>query len=197
GAPMAMGAQVPVVQRLWAAIYGLADLACDGSQWDRLLTEGEAIRIGELEAGFLLCPGHSPCAVTISVGDTALVHDTLFQPDSGSARTDFPGGDAGQMWDSMQRILALPPGTRLFTGHDYRPGGRPGAWESTVAAQQAGNLHAGLDRDAYIAMREARDQTLPMPRLILPALQVNIRGGRMPPPDADGRSYLRIPIGAL
>jgi glyoxylase-like metal-dependent hydrolase (beta-lactamase superfamily II) len=133
------------------------------------------------------------------VGDAAFIHDTLFMPDLGTARADFPGGDAAQLWHSMQRILALPPGTRLFTGHDYTPASRKPAWESTIAKQRAGNAHlrkAATEAD-FVALREARDKTLPMPNLMLLALQVNVRGGRLPEPEANGRRYLKVPIDAL
>ncbi len=198
GAPTAIGARVVHVQRLWRDIYGLPDdFPCDGSQWDRLLHDGDMFAIGGLQANVVLSPGHTLCSISYVVDDAAFIHDTLFMPDSGSARADFPGGDAGALWDSIQAILALPAATRLFTGHDYGQGGRMPAWESTVAGQRASNSHAGMDRDSYVSMRRARDATLPMPRLILQALQVNIRGGRMPEPDASGRRYLRLPIGAL
>lgn len=144
-------------------------------------------------------PGHTLASITYIVGDAAFVHDTLFQPDFGTARADFPGGSARDLYRSIQAILALPDDTRLFTGHDYRPGGREPEWESTVAEQKLGNIHLrkAPDEDAFVAMREARDARLPMPELILHALQVNMRGGRLPEPEDNGRVYLKIPVDAL
>jgi glyoxylase-like metal-dependent hydrolase (beta-lactamase superfamily II) len=199
GAPIAIGARIVDVQRLWRDIYNEPDFPADGSQWDRLFADGETFRVGSLDVRVILTPGHTPASITYVAGDCAFIHDTLFQPDSGSARADFPGGSAGELYDSIQKILALPDTTRLFTGHDYRPGGRPAQWESTVADQKRGNKHVveHPTRESYVAMREARDRTLPMPRLILHALQVNIRGGRLPPPEDNGRSYLKIPVNGL
>jgi len=200
GAPTAIGREVTAVQRLWKEIYNLPqDFPTDGSQWDRLFADGERFRIGGLEGRVMFSPGHTLASVTYVVGDAAFVHDTLFQPDFGTARADFPGGDAGALWRSLQAILRLPDATRLFTGHDYRPGGRAPAWESTVAGQKAHNPHiAGVAGEAeFVALRNGRDRQLPMPRLILHALQVNIRGGRLPAPEANGRRYLRIPLDAL
>jgi len=144
-------------------------------------------------------PGHTLASVTYVVGDAAFVHDTLFQPDWGTARCDFPGGSAAALYDSIMAILALPDDTRLFTGHDYLPNGRAPHWESTVAEQKRSNVHlkGKPSREAFVRMREARDKTLPMPKLILSALQVNMRGGRLPECEANGRSYLKIPLGAL
>ena len=198
GAPTAIGAGIVDVQSLWKEIYGLDDLAVDGSQWDHLFADGDRFMIGSLEARVMFSPGHTLASVTYVVGDAAFVHDTLFMPDSGTARADFPGGSARRLWRSIEAILALPDGTRLFTGHDYRPGGRPARWESSVAEQKRDNPHiAGRNEADFIALREARDRTLPMPRLILHALQVNIRGGRLPEPGPDGRRYLKFPLDAL
>ena len=199
GAPIAIGAKIIGVQKLWRGIYNEPDFPADGSQWDRLFAEGDTFRVGSLQWSVMHSPGHTSASITYLAGDSAFVHDTLFQPDSGTARADFPGGNAGQLYDSIRKILALPDGTRLFTGHDYRPNGRPAQWQSTVAEQKRSNTHFKDDpsRDAYVTLREKRDRTLPMPRLILHALQVNIRGGRLPPPESNGRSYLKIPIGAL
>lgn len=199
GAPTAIGERIVEVQKLWKNIYNLPDFPADGSQWDRLFAEGETFRIGTLDARVMLSPGHTLCSITYVVGDAAFIHDTLFQPDYGSARADFPGGSAATLYDSIQRILSLPDETRLFTGHDYMPGGRPPAWESTVAEQKRSNKHFGPKptREQYVKIREARDRTLPMPKLILHALQVNMRGGRLPAPEDNGRVYLKIPIGAL
>lgn len=202
GAPTAIGAHIVDVQKLWTDIYNLKDFPADGSQWDRLFEAGDTFRIGGLTGRVLHSPGHTLASVTYAIGDAAFVHDTLFMPDAGTARADFPGGSARRLWQSIQEILALPDDTRLYTGHDYQPGGRAPRWESTVAAQKAHNIHLQRDGKAtseadYVALREARDRTLPMPRLILHALQVNIRGGRLPEPDSDGRRYLKIPIGAF
>jgi uncharacterized protein (TIGR01244 family) len=198
GAQTAIGAQVVAVQKLWKGLYNLPDLATDGSQWDRLLAHGERFRLGSLEASVLFSPGHTLASISYVIGDAAFVHDTLFMPDSGTARADFPGGSANALWASIQAILALPDGTRLFTGHDYQPHGRAPRWESTVGRQKLTNPHvAGQDEASFVALRQARDKTLPMPKLILHALQVNLRGGRLPEPEANGRRYLKIPLNAL
>lgn len=199
GAPTAIGARISAVQMLWKEIYNLPELRADGSQWDKLFADGEAFSVGEIPASVLFSPGHTLASITYVIGDAAFVHDTLFMPDSGTARVDFPGGDAATQWRSIQKILSQPSATRIFTGHDYRPGDRPAAWESTVALQKAHNIHVagGIDEAAYIKLREARDRTLPMPRLILHALQVNLRAGRLPAPEENGRIYLKFPIGAF
>ncbi|AYD04451.1 MBL fold metallo-hydrolase [Neorhizobium sp. NCHU2750] len=198
GAPTAIGEHVRDVQKIWKEIYDWPDFACDGSQWDRLFSDGETFRIGELEARVMHSPGHTLASITYVVGDAAFIHDTLFMPDSGSARADFPGGSASDLCTSIEAILALPAETRLFTGHDYRPDGREALWQSTVAEQKALNPHvSGKSRAEFIHLRETRDRTLPMPRLILFALQVNIRGGELPPADDHGRRYLKIPLDAL
>jgi glyoxylase-like metal-dependent hydrolase (beta-lactamase superfamily II) len=200
GAPTGIGAKIVEVQRLWKKLYNLPEaFPTDGSQWDRLFADGEVFQIGTMPVETLFCGGHTLASVTYRIGDAAFIHDTLFMPDSGTARADFPGGSASTLWRSIQRVLALPDATRLFTGHDYRPKGRPPAWESTVAEQRATNIHIIQSKDeaAYVAMREARDHTLPMPKLILHALQVNIAGGELPQPEADGRRYLKIPLDAL
>jgi glyoxylase-like metal-dependent hydrolase (beta-lactamase superfamily II) len=199
GAPTAIGERITEVQKLWKSIYNLPDFPADGSQWDKLFADGETFRIGSLDARVMLSPGHTLCSITYIAGDAAFIHDTLFQPDYGTARCDFPGGSAARLYDSIQQILALPDTTRLFTGHDYMPDGRAPQWESTVAEQRKSNPHVGggRTRENYVKIREARDKTLPMPKLILHALQVNIRGGRLPSPEDNGRSYLKIPIGAL
>ena len=199
GAPTAIGEKVVEVQKLWRAIYNEPDFPGDGSAWDRLFADGDSCAVGSLPGRVMLSPGHTLASVTYVIGDAAFVHDTLFQPDFGTARADFPGGSAAVLYDSIQRILALPDDTRLFTGHDYKPNGRPARWESTVAKQKRGNIHLTKHptRESFIAMREARDKTLPMPALILHALQINLRGGRLPAPESNGRSYLKIPVGAL
>lgn len=198
GAPTAIGEHVKGVQQIWKQIYNWPDFVCDGSQWDRLFRDGDIFNIGNLAVRVLHSPGHTLASISYIVGDAAFIHDTLFMPDSGSARADFPGGSAESLWNSIQAILALPGETRLFTGHDYRPGGRDALWESTVAEQKADNKHvAGKTQTDFVSLREARDKTLPMPKLILHALQVNIRGGELPAVEANGRRYLKIPLDAF
>ncbi|HEY5795961.1 MAG TPA: bifunctional sulfur transferase/dioxygenase Blh [Bosea sp. (in: a-proteobacteria)] len=198
GAPRAIGTHVTGVQKLWKEIYNWPELGTDGSQWDRLFAEGDRFKVGSLEGRVMFSPGHTLASITYVIGDAAFIHDTLFVPDSGTARADFPGGSAKALWSSIQAILALPDDVRLFTGHDYRPNGRNAKWESTVAEQKRSNRHvAGMDEAGFVKLREARDRTLPMPKLILHALQVNIRGGRLPEPEANGRRYLKIPLDAL
>ncbi|GCA51745.1 MBL fold metallo-hydrolase [Sinorhizobium meliloti] len=198
GAPTAIGEHVKGVQQIWKQIYNWPDFVCDGSQWDRLFRDGDMFELGNLETRVLHSPGHTLASISYIIGDAAFIHDTLFMPDSGSARADFPGGSAESLWNSIEAILALPGETRLFTGHDYRPGGREALWESTVAEQQANNTHvAGKTRADFVNLREARDRTLPMPKLILHALQVNIRGGELPVAEDNGRRYLKIPLNAF
>lgn len=200
GVPTAIGEKVVEVQKLWKEIYDFpAEFRTDGSQWDRLFVDGERFQIGTLEAEVLFTPGHTLASIAYRIGDAAFVHDTLFMPDSGTARADFPGGSARALWTSIRRIMALPDETRLFTGHDYRPGGRDAAWESTVAQQRAMNVHLQIatTEDQFIALREKRDHELPMPKLILQSLQVNIRGGRLPSREQNGKRYLKIPLNAL
>jgi glyoxylase-like metal-dependent hydrolase (beta-lactamase superfamily II) len=198
GAPTAIGARVVEMQRLWRDIYNWKPLLTDGSQWDRLFAEGEKFRIGALPARIVFTPGHTPASITYVIGDAAFVNDTLFMPDSGTARADFPGGNAQTLWASIQNILDLPHETRVFTGHDYQPGGREPRWESTVGEQMRANIHlARADLTAFVRLRETRDRTLPMPKLMLPALQVNLRGGRLPDPEDNGKRYLKIPLNAL
>ena len=199
GAPTATGEKVIEVQKLWQGFYNRPDFPTDGSQWDRLFADGERFAIGDLDAGVMFSPGHTLASITYLVEDAAFVHDTLFMPDGGTARADFPGGDAAAQWRSIQAILALPEATRLFTGHDYQPGGREPRWQSTVAEQKARNIHLAkaATEAEYVALRQARDRTLPMPKLILQALQVNIDGGRLPAPEANGRRYLKIPLDLL
>jgi len=200
GMPTAIGEKVVEVQKLWQRIYDLPDdFPTDGSQWDRLFAEGESFKVGDIDASVLFSPGHTLASVTYVIGDAAFVHDTLFMPDSGTARADFPGGSASQLWRSIQRILALPDATRVFTGHDYMPDGREPRWESTVAEQKAENKHLQKARTEaeFVALRRERDAKLPMPKLILHALQVNIRGGRLPEAESNGRRYLKLPLDAL
>jgi glyoxylase-like metal-dependent hydrolase (beta-lactamase superfamily II) len=200
GAPTAIGEKVIEVQELWQAIYNVSDCCpADGSQWDRLFADGERFKIGNLDVAVLFTPGHTLASIAYLVGDAAFIHDTMFMPDGGTARADFPGGSARVLWKSIQRIMALPDETRLFTGHDYCPGGRKPAWESTVAQQRAENSHLkkAKTEEEFVALREARDRELPMPKLILHSLQVNIRGGRLPEPEDNGKRYLKIPLDAL
>ncbi len=199
GAPTAIGTYVRKVQALWKELYNWPDFPDDGRQWDHLFVEGDTLKIGDIKGHVMFSPGHTLASITYVIGDAAFVHDTLFQPDGGTARADFPGGNARKLWESIQAILALPDSTRLFTGHDYIPGGREPEWESTVRTQRETNIHLcdGQTEDEYVALRNQRDKTLSMPKLILHALQVNTRGGALPEPEANGRRYLKIPIDAL
>lgn len=196
GARTAIGEHVIDVQELWKRIYNWPDFAAGGSYWDRLFSAGDLFQIGTLQGRVLFSPGHTLASITYVVGDVAFVHDTLFMPDSGSARADFPGGSAARLWSSIQEILSLPDETRLFTGHDYQPDGREPLWETTVAEQKRKNPHVvGQTEESFVALRNRRDKTLPM--LILHALQVNMRGGRLPEPEENGRRYMKIPLDAL
>lgn len=198
GAATAIGTHVIDVQKLWKGIYNWPALATDGSQWDRLLAEGDTFTVGLIEGRVLFSPGHTLASITLVIGDAAFIHDTMFMPDSGTARADFPGGNAAALWKSIQAILSLPDEMRLFTGHDYQPGGRHPRWESTVAEQKSANAHiAGMNETEFVKLREARDGTLPMPKLILHALQVNVCGGRLPEPEENGQRYLKFPLDAL
>lgn len=199
GAQTAIGERIVDVQRLWRKIYNLTGFEANGSQWDHLFSDGEVFQIGGMDARVVFSPGHTLASITYVVGDAAFIHDTLFMPDFGTARCDFPGGDARALWRTIHRILALPDDTRLFSGHDYMPGGRAPAWESTVASQRNQNVHLLQARteDEFVAMRQARDAKLPMPKLILHALQVNMAGGRLPAAESNGKRYLKIPLDAL
>lgn len=199
GAPTAIGTYITKVQELWSELYHWPDFHADGRQWDRLFAEGDTFHIGELEGRVLFSPGHTMASITYVIGDTAFVHDTLFQPDSGTARADFPGGNARKLWQSIQEIFTLPDETRLFTGHDYMPDGREPEWESTVREQKATNEHVaeGQTEERFVSLRNERDAQLPMPKLILQSLQVNMMGGCLPEPEANGRRYLKIPLDAL
>ncbi|MEZ5831926.1 MAG: MBL fold metallo-hydrolase [Dongiaceae bacterium] len=196
GGRTAIGANIPIVQETFRQIYHLdSDFAPDGRQFDHLFAEGEEFKIGNLAARVMATPGHTPACVTYVVGDAAFIGDTMFAPDYGTARCDFPGGDARQLYRSIQRILALPPQTRLYQCHDYPPEGREPKAFSTVAEQRADNVHlVGKSEDEFVAMRQGRDKGLEMPALLLPAVQVNIRAGLLPPPEANGISYLKIPV---
>jgi glyoxylase-like metal-dependent hydrolase (beta-lactamase superfamily II) len=197
GAEVVIGAEITRVQKAFIPLFEAEDVAADGRQFDRLVREGEELQLGTLKIGVLHTPGHTPADVTYLIGDAAFVGDTLFMPDYGTARADFPGGDAGALYRSIRKILALPPQTRLFVGHDYLPEGRSDyRWETTVAEQRTGNVHVhdGIDEAAFVALRTARDRTLQPPVLILPSLQVNIRAGALPPPSPEGRTFLKIPV---
>jgi glyoxylase-like metal-dependent hydrolase (beta-lactamase superfamily II) len=201
GGKIAIGAHITQVQKVFKGLFNLEALFhVDGSQFDQLLHSEETIQIGALEGRVLFVPGHTPACVAYQIGDAVFVGDTLFMPDVGTARCDFPGGDARTLYASVQKILSLPENTRLFMCHDYPPGNaRPVAFESTVAAQRAHNIHVheGIDEAQFVAIRTQRDATLDMPVLILPAIQLNIRAGAMPPPEDNGVSYFKIPINAL
>jgi glyoxylase-like metal-dependent hydrolase (beta-lactamase superfamily II) len=201
GGKIGIGDRITTVQDTFGKIFneGTA-FQRDGSQFDALLAEGDSLMIGQMRLDVLHTPGHTPACLTYVIGDAAFVGDTLFMPDYGTARCDFPGGSAAMLFDSVQKILALPDATRIFVGHDYKAPGRDTfAWESTVGDQKALNIHigAGRPRADFIALREARDATLSMPRLIIPSLQVNMRAGRMPEPESDGKSYLKVPVNGL
>ena len=196
GAPQAIGCKTLEVQRIWADLYAEPSLAGDASHWDRLFDEGDRIAIGGLDVEVWHSPGHTLASVSYLVGDAIFAHDTLMVPDSGSSRADFPGGNASQLFDSVTRILSLPDETRVFVGHDYCKGGRDPACMATVAEQREHNIHfsGAPTRETYLRTRSERDATLPPPARMLAALQVNLRGGRLPEPDASGRRVLRIPL---
>jgi len=200
GGKTAIGDHITAVQKVFKGIFNLEPaFACDGSQFDHLFADGEAIGVGAMQGHTLLVPGHTPACVAYRFGDGVFVGDTMFMPDVGSARCDFPGGNARQLYASIQKILSLPPTTRLFMCHDYPPAGREVAFESTVAAQRANNIHTheGISEDQFVQMRTTRDATLDMPVLILPAVQINIRAGQFPPPEDNGVAYVKIPLNAL
>ena len=198
GGKLAIGDRITVVQDTFGKVFNEGTrFARDGSQFDRLLRDGDSLMIGQMRCDALHTPGHTPACMTFVIGDAAFVGDTLFMPDYGTARCDFPGGSAAVMFDSIQRILALPEETRIFVCHDYKAPGRDQyAWETTVGAQKALNKHVaqGTAKADFVALREARDATLAMPKLILPSLQVNMRAGHMPEPEDNGLSYLKMPI---
>jgi len=185
------------VQRAFIPVFDAYDVTSDGWIFDHLLDDGDELPLGRLTIGALHTPGHTPADVTYLIGEAAFVGDTLFMPDYGTARADFPGGNAPTLYRSIRKVLALPPETRVFVGHDYLPIGRSEfQWETTVAEQQAKNVHVrdGITQDEFVALRERRDATLPAPTLFLPSLQVNIRGGALPPPSPSGRVFLKIPV---
>ena len=200
GGRIAIGENIRTVQSTFKAIFNLERAFLpDGSQFDHLFKDGETFMIGNAQATAMWVPGHTPADMAYLIGDSVFVGDTLFMPDVGTARADFPGGDAHELYQSIHRLLALPPQTRVFVCHDYPPESRLPTWESTVAEQRAKNIHVhdGVSESAFVAMRSARDATLGMPTLILPAIQVNVRAGEMPPPESNGVVYLKIPVNTL
>ena len=201
GGRLGIGANITVVQDTFGKIFNEGtEFQRDGSQFDRLFEEGDSFHIGQMRADVLHTPGHTPACMSYVIGDAAFVGDTIFMPDFGTARCDFPGGSAEVMWDSVQKILALPDDTRIFTCHDYKAPGRDDyAWESTVGEQKASNVHvgAGRSREEFVRLRTERDAKLNMPKLILPSLQINMRAGRLPPAEDNGTSYLKLPLNRL
>ena len=199
GGKIGIGRNITIVQDTFGKVFNEGtEFQRDGSQFDRLFDDGDSYQVGSMSCFALHTPGHTPACMTHVMGDAAFVGDTLFMPDGGSARADFPGGDAGQLYDSIQRVLSLPGSMRLFMCHDYGPNGRDIRWETTVAEEKAHNIHiAGKTREEFIALRTARDATLAMPKLIIPSLQVNMRGGDLPPADESGKRYLKVPINGL
>ena len=201
GGTLVIGREIVTVQDTFARVFNEPEsFARDGSQFDRLMDDGERFALGQIPAIALHVPGHTPACLAFVIGDAVFVGDTLFMPDYGSARADFPGGDARRLFRSIRRLLALPGETRVFLCHDYKAPGRDDyAWETTITAERVANVHVhdGVSEDDFVAMREARDATLGMPRLILPSIQVNIRGGRLPEPEGNGVSYLKLPLNLL
>ncbi|KJS25171.1 MAG: beta-lactamase [Hyphomonadaceae bacterium BRH_c29] len=201
GGKIAIGAEIRTVQTVFGKIFNEGtEFQRDGSQFDKLLVDGDTLRIGNMEALAMHTPGHTPACMTYVVGDAAFVGDTMFMPDYGTARADFPGGDARTLFRSIKKVLSLPPETRLFMCHDYKAPGRDEyRWETSVAEERARNIHVhdGISEDEFVAMREARDATLDMPRLILPSIQINMRAGQLPEPEDNGLRYIKIPLNAL
>lgn len=200
GGKIGIGEYITVVQAVFGKIFNEGtEFQRDGSQFDRLFKEGDAYTIGTMPAFVMHTPGHTPACMTHVIGNAAFVGDTLFMPDAGSARADFPGGDARVLYRSIRRVLSLPPEMRLFMCHDYGPNGRAIGWETTVADECAHNIHArdGISEDEFVAMRTARDKTLGMPKLIIPSIQVNIRAGHLPEPDESGKRFLKVPVDGL
>jgi glyoxylase-like metal-dependent hydrolase (beta-lactamase superfamily II) len=200
GGTTAIGAHVSAVQDVFKGIFNIEGLAVDGSQFDHLFADGDTFKVGNIDAQVIATPGHTPACVTYVIGDSAFVGDTLFMPDFGTARTDFPGGSAAQLYASIQKILALPDDTRLFMCHDYKAPGRDVyAWETSVAEQRESNIHINdqVTEAEFVSMREGRDSQLGMPKLLLPSIQVNIRAGQLPDAEDNGIRYLKIPIDAV
>jgi glyoxylase-like metal-dependent hydrolase (beta-lactamase superfamily II) len=198
GAKVGIGERIREVQQIFRPIFNAVDVSGSGAEFDHLFADGECFTVGELEIDVIATPGHTPACVSFKIGDAVFVGDTLFMPDYGTARADFPGGDARTLYRSIQKLLALPAETRLFMCHDYLPkdGRTEYAWETRVAEERSQNLHvhAGVSEDEFVAMRTARDATLAAPTLLLPSIQINMRAGKMPPPDGNGVSYIRVPI---
>ena len=199
GAPIGIGAHITKVQKTFGDLFEAADVTADGAVFDHLYADGDRFMLGSLTVEVMHTPGHTPACVSYRIGDAVFVGDTLFMPDYGTARCDFPGGDARSLWRSIQKILSLPDETRLFVGHDYLPEGRTEfRWETTVGEQKRANVHvAGRSENEFVAMREARDATLKPPQLILPSLQMNIRAGALPPAEPSGRRFLKTPLNAI
>jgi len=200
GGQIGIGDQIVVVQNTFGKIFNEGtEFQRDGSQFDRLFADGDTYLIGALQGRALHTPGHTPACMTHVIGDAAFVGDTLFMPDGGTARADFPGGDARALYRSIRKVLALPPQTRLFMCHDYGPNGRDIRWETTVGEERVHNIHVrdGISEEAFVAMRCARDSTLDMPRLIIPSLQVNMKAGQLPAPDSAGKRFLKVPLDGL
>lgn len=201
GGNIGIGDQIMIVQDTFGKVFNEGtEFQRDGSQFDRLFSEGDSFHIGQMRGDVMYTPGHTPACMTYVIGDAAFVGDTLFMPDFGTARCDFPGGSSETLYASIQKILTLPDATRIFVGHDYKAPGRDEyAWETTVGEQKARNVHVGGDKpaDEFVKMRDARDATLPMPKLIVPSLQVNMRAGHMPEPDESGDVFLKLPINKL
>lgn len=200
GGKLGIGENITIVQSVFGKIFNEGtEFQRDGSQFDRLFKDGDTYNIGAMTAFAMLTPGHTPACMTHVIGDAAFVGDTLFMPDGGTARADFPGGDARVLYKSIRRVLELPRETRLFMCHDYAPNGREIKWETTVGEERASNIHVrdGMSEDAFANMRQERDATLGLPRLIIPSIQVNIRGGNLPEPDAAGNRHLKVPINQL
>ena len=199
GGKIAIGDHITTVQGVFKGVFNLDDVAVDGSQFDALIKEGESVRFGNLSFKALYVPGHTPACMAYEIGDSIFVGDTLFMPDVGTARCDFPGGSASNLYRSIQSILKYPPSTKLYMCHDYPPNGRVPEYQSTVADQKKSNIHVhdGVTEEQFVAMRNKRDAGLEMPVLILPSIQVNIRAGHMPKPEGNGTAYLKIPLNAL
>lgn len=199
GGKIAIGDHITTVQKVFKGVFNLDDVAVDGSQFDVLIKEGESISFGNLSFKALYVPGHTPACIAYEIGDSIFVGDTLFMPDVGTARCDFPGGSASNLYRSIQSILKYPPNTKLYMCHDYPPNGRAPEYQSTVADQKEANIHVrdGITEEQFVAMRNKRDAGLEMPVLILPSIQVNIRAGHMPKPEGNGTAYLKIPLNAL
>ncbi len=202
GGKIGIGQNITVIQDTFGKVFNEGtEFQRDGSQFDSLFKDGDSFHIGQLRADVIHTPGHTPACLTYVIGDAAFVGDTMFMPDFGTARCDFPGGSSAELYQSIQRILSLPDQTRIFVGHDYKAPGRDEyAWETTVAEQRAMNVHVGGDHNSqeeFVAMRDARDETLAMPKLIIPSIQVNMRAGQMPEPDEEGDIFLKIPVNKL